>query len=73
MNIRLIIDNDIRAIAKIYTDNWKKSYQNILPDSFLKSMTYEYSKEKWLSYIHTNKQGAFVAVDDNWFCSIQAI
>jgi len=28
-------------------------------------MTYEHSKEKWLSYIHTDKQGAFVAVDEN--------
>jgi L-amino acid N-acyltransferase YncA len=65
MNIRTIIDNDIQDITKIYTDNWKKTYRNILPDSFLKSMTYEHSKEKWLSYIHTNKQGAFVAVDEN--------
>ena len=65
MNIRPIIDNDIQDITKIYTDNWKKTYQNILSDSFLKSMTYEHSKEKWLSYIHTNKQGAFVAVDEN--------
>lgn len=65
MIIRPIIDDDIQAIAKIYTDNWKTTYQNILPDSFLKSMTYEHSKEKWLSYIHTDKQGAFVALDEN--------
>lgn len=65
MTIRPIRDNDIKAIAKIYTDNWKNTYQGILPDSFLKSMTYEHSKEKWLSYIHTVKQGAFVAVDEN--------
>jgi len=63
MTIRLIIDNDIQAIAKIYTDNWKTTYQDILSDSFLESMTYEHSKEKWLSYIHTDKQGAFIAVD----------
>lgn len=65
MNVRPITDNDIQAIAKIYTDNWKTTYQGILPDSFLKSMTYEHSKEKWFSYIHTNKQGIFVAVDEN--------
>ena len=65
MTIRPIIDNNIQAIAKIYTENWKTTYQDILPDSFLKSITYEHSKEKWLSYIHTDKQGAFVAVDEN--------
>lgn len=65
MTIRPIIDNNIQAIAKIYTENWKTTYQGILPDSFLKSITYEHSKEKWLSYIHTDKQGAFVAVDEN--------
>lgn len=65
MDIRPVVDNDVKSIAKIYTDNWKKTYQNILPDSFLKNMTYEHSKEKWLSYINTNKQGAFVAIDEN--------
>lgn len=65
MIIRPIIDDDVQAIAKIYTDNWKNTYQNILPDSFLTSMTYEHSKEKWLSYIHADKQGAFVALDEN--------
>lgn len=64
MIIRPVIDDDVQAIAKIYTDNWKNTYQNILPDSFLKKMTYEHSQEKWLSYIHTDKQGAFVAVDE---------
>lgn len=65
MTIRPTTDNDIQAIAKIYTDNWKTTYQGILPDSFLKSMTYEHSEEKWLSYIHTDKQGILVAVDEN--------
>lgn len=65
MMIRPIIDNDIETIAKIYTDNWKATYQGLLSDSFLESMTYEHSKEKWLSYIHTDQQGSFVAVDEN--------
>lgn len=65
MNIRPVKDDDVEAIAKIYTDNWKTTYQGILPDSFLKGMTYEHSKEKWLSYVHTNNQDAFVAVDEN--------
>lgn len=65
MIIRPIIDANLQAIAKIYTDNWKTTYKNILPDYFLKSMTYEHSEEKWLSYIHTDKQGAFVALDEN--------
>lgn len=65
MIIRPIIDADVQAIAEIYTDNWKTTYLNILPDFFLKSITYEKSKEKWLSYIHTDKQGAFVVLDEN--------
>jgi len=58
---RALISNDKIST----TDNWKTTYQDILSDSFLESMTYEHSKEKWLSYIHTDKQGAFVAVDEN--------
>jgi L-amino acid N-acyltransferase YncA len=65
MTIRPITDNDLQYIAKIYTENWRTTYLGILPDSFLKSMTYGHSKEKWSSYIHTDKQGAFVAVDEN--------
>ncbi len=65
MIIRPIIDDNIDDIAKIYTDNWKATYQGILPDSFLKGLTYEHSKKKWLSYIHKDKQGAFVAVAEN--------
>ena len=65
MIIRKINDNDIDAISKIYTDNWKSTYKNILPDDFLKNMTYEHSRKKWLSYIHINKQGAFIAIDEN--------
>ena len=64
MIIRPIMENDIQAIAKIYTDNWKTTYQGLLSESFLESMTYEHSKEKWLSYVHTDKQGAFAAVDE---------
>lgn len=65
MVFRMAADDDVQDIAKIYTDNWKVSYQNILPDSFLKNMTYEHSKEKWLSYIHADKQGVFAALDEN--------
>jgi L-amino acid N-acyltransferase YncA len=72
MIIRPIIDNNIQAIAKMYTDNWKTTYQGILPDSFLKGMTYEHSKEKWLSYIHKDKQGAFVAVDNDMIIGFAA-
>lgn len=65
MIIRQIINNDINAVARIYTDNWKNTYKDILSDSFLKNMTYEHSKEKWLSYIQIFNQGVFVALDKN--------
>lgn len=65
MIIRPITKDDINDIAEIYTDNWKSTYKDILPDSFLQSMTYEHSREKWFSYIQKEKQGAFVALDDN--------
>ncbi len=65
MIIRPIRDCDIQEIAKIYTDNWKITYQGILSEAFLESLTYEHSAEKWLAYIHIERQGAFVAIDDN--------
>lgn len=65
MFIREIIKNDINDISKIYTDSWKTTYKNILPESLLKNMSYESSKEKWLSYINIKNHGGFVALDNN--------
>lgn len=64
MIIRQIINNDLQSVAKIYTDNWKTTYKGIIANSYLEGMSYEHSKEKWSSYIQTNKQGAFVAIDE---------
>lgn len=65
MIIRTATDNDIKDIAKIYTDSWRRTYKDLLPDSFLEAMTYERSEKKFLSYIHMDKQGAYVAEDGN--------
>ena len=64
MRIRPATDTDIPAIAKLYTDNWKATDQGLLSAAFLAGMTYEHSAEKWLAYIHTERQGIFVAVDE---------
>jgi len=65
MMIRPISDDDVRTVAELYTDNWKISYRNLLPDFFLNGLTYGHSEEKWLEYIHADEHGAFVAADEN--------
>jgi L-amino acid N-acyltransferase YncA len=65
MIIRTIKDRDVPAIADIYNKNWKITYRNLLPDSFLDGMTLEHSTDKWLKYIHTSFHGGFVALDEN--------
>ncbi|MBK5251827.1 MAG: GNAT family N-acetyltransferase [Peptostreptococcaceae bacterium] len=64
MLIRPIKDSDVPAIADIYNENWKITYRNLLPDSFLNGMTHEHSRDKWLKYLHTISHGGFVALDE---------
>lgn len=61
--IRLANQEDIHQIAKLYVDSWKRTYQGLIPESYLNGLTVESLCKRWGDYIKEPKQGIFVAVD----------
>lgn len=59
MEIRLLESKDIKDMAILYTDSWKKTYFGILSDEYLNSLSYEKNQKKWLDYIKNDKNGIF--------------
>lgn len=47
MLIREATHEDIPAIARAHVDTWIATYQEIFPDEFLKSMTYQKREQGW--------------------------
>lgn len=56
---------DLAVVAKIYTDNWKETYHDMLPKDFLDSMNYENSEEKWHNFLTNQENDLFLAIADN--------
>lgn len=40
MNIRKAVLADSKGIAKVHVDSWRTTYKNIIPDEFLKKLSY---------------------------------
>lgn len=59
MQIRLLESNDIKDMAILYTDSWKRTYFGILSNEYLNSLNYEKNKKKWFDYIKNDKNGIF--------------
>ena len=49
--IRKAKKTDIEIISKIYIDSRRKTYENILPDDYLNSLTYAQAEKKWEEYL----------------------
>lgn len=59
MQIRLLKNEDIKDMAILYTDSWKRTYFGILSNEYLNSLSYEKNQKKWLDYIKSDKNGIF--------------
>ena len=55
MLIRKAKLEDVKGIAKVHVDSWRTTYQGIVPDSFLESLSYEEREEIWKSGIEENQ------------------
>jgi ribosomal protein S18 acetylase RimI-like enzyme len=59
MKIRKANSTDAKGVAKVQVNSWKTTYKNIVPDEYLKQMTYESRGQKWKDII--SNQAVFVA------------
>ncbi|MCM2533261.1 GNAT family N-acetyltransferase [Neobacillus pocheonensis] len=63
MNIRKAVLLDVDSIAKVHVDCWKTTYANIIPDVYIRNLTYEKRAKLWERIIPNGN--VFVAEDDN--------
>ncbi|MGE7760291.1 N-acetyltransferase family protein [Peribacillus sp. NPDC097895] len=63
MYIRKATLGDAKDIAKVHVDSWKSTYKNIIPDEFLKKLSYDQRTDAWNSNI--SKEGNYVFVAEN--------
>jgi ribosomal protein S18 acetylase RimI-like enzyme len=63
MNVRRAILSDAKGIAKVHVDSWRTTYKNIIPDDFLKKLSYDQRTELWKRNIF--KEGNYVFVAEN--------
>lgn len=47
MKIRKGVVADAKAIANVQVDTWKTSFQNIVPEAYLKEMSYDEREKMW--------------------------
>lgn len=65
MYIRTAILDDAKRIAKVHVDSWRTTYRNIIPDEFLKRLSYEQRTDSWISNISREGNFVFVAVNND--------
>ncbi|PWW30575.1 L-amino acid N-acyltransferase YncA [Cytobacillus oceanisediminis] len=63
MNIRKAVLTDAKGIAKVHVDSWRTTYKNIIPDEFLKKLSYDQRTDLWNRNI--TKEGNYVFVAEN--------
>lgn len=63
MKIRKAFLPDASGIARVHVDSWRTTYKNIIPDEFLKKLSYDQRTDLWTRNI--NKEGNYVFVAEN--------
>ncbi|MFJ7678671.1 GNAT family N-acetyltransferase [Peribacillus sp. NPDC097198] len=63
MVIRRATLADVIDIAKVHVDSWRSTYKNIIPDEFLKKLSYDQRTDLWIRNI--SKEGNYVFVAEN--------
>lgn len=59
MQVRKAKVSDAYGVAKVHVDTWLSTYQGIVPDEFLETLTYDHREKAWAAII--SKEHVFVA------------
>ena len=62
MKVRKATVADADGVAKVQVDSWYSTYKDIVPDEYLRKMTYESREKKWKDIIY--KQPVYIAEDN---------
>lgn len=65
MSIRIARNTDIKVIARIYIDTWKSTYQGLVPNTFLDTLSYQEAEIKWMRFLQDITRGSFIYVACN--------
>lgn len=61
MRIREAVIEDVEAIARVHVDSWRTTYKGIVPENYLKQLSYEQRAENWRRGVGRN--ALYVAED----------
>lgn len=60
--------DDIKDVARVYVDGWRTSYQGLVSDGYLESLSYEEAEQKWIHFLNNaNEAVIYIALNDYRF------
>ena len=72
MEIRVAKSSDIEKIAEVYVKNHRETYRGLLSDDYFESLTLDYAKEKWSTYLKSTGSKMWVAYNADIFLGFAA-
>ena len=73
MNIREATIHDIEFIGKIYTDSWKVTYNGMVAQEYLDSLSYQDAENKWKRFLNNKDNILLVAESDSKIIGFVAV
>jgi GNAT superfamily N-acetyltransferase len=64
VHIRKAIPLDASAIARVHVDSWRTTYRGIIPESYLKSLSYDQRANQWKNSLDDENYFVCVAEED---------
>ncbi|GGA27601.1 GNAT family N-acetyltransferase [Paenibacillus physcomitrellae] len=65
MKIRAAVSGDEPGIAAVHVDSWRTTYRGLVPDAYLKGLSYEQRTELWKRNLAYPGGRVFVAEDED--------
>ena len=72
MDIRTAVSFDLERIAEIYVKNHTETYRGLLSDDYFESLTLDYAKEKWSTYLSSTGKKIWVVYSEDEFLGFTA-
>jgi ribosomal protein S18 acetylase RimI-like enzyme len=65
LKIRKASVEEIKAVARVYVDGWKTTYQGLVPNDYLDRLSYEEAEQRWLDFLNNeNEPFIYIAMND---------
>ncbi|UNJ81329.1 GNAT family N-acetyltransferase (plasmid) [Bacillus sp. CMF21] len=65
MEIRKASKEDLKQVSRVYVDSWRTTYRGLVPDDYLKELSYEEAEKRWIDFSdNENEPFIYVAIND---------